>query len=65
MDVATQYVFYDSEPDPVDVADGGLSNGKFLYFSTSGRIVGVAAGDGTTPEQLVELAEIAAESLAA
>ena len=61
--VASQYAFFDSDPEPVDVADGGLSDGKYLYFATGGRVVGVVAGDGMTADQLVEVALLLVEPL--
>lgn len=64
MDIATQYAFNDGDPEPVDVAEGGLSNGKFLYYSTGGRIVGLAGGDGTSPEELIQMAQLTAPALA-
>ena len=62
--VASQYAFYDSEPTPVDIADGGLSDGSYLYFANGGRVVTVVAGDGMTPDQLIEVAQLVVEPLA-
>lgn len=58
MEVATQYAFYDSDPEPVSIGDGGLTNGTFLYYAVGGRIVGIGAGHDMTPEQLIEVAEL-------
>ena len=62
--VASQYAFNNSEPTPVDIADGGLSDGKYLYFANGGRVVTVVAGDGMTPDQLIEVAQLVVEPLA-
>ncbi len=56
--IATEFAFFDSDPQPVDVGDGGLSDGKFLYYAVGGRVVGVVAGDDMTAEQLIEVAEL-------
>ncbi len=58
IEIASQYAFYDTEPEPVDVGDGGLTNGTFLYYSVGGRIVGIGAGDDMTAGQLIEVAEL-------